>query len=130
MLSKMAQGQYLQDVFKTLQNAGAIRGTVDDLTYNESTEFSLGCTSSPDIPYCEFQITIKRTEQELVHQLKIAYNNFAQGGIKPQISCDNRRAVFTQLTTPARFTTSRMRRERSCPISRSIKSTSPRVPWA
>jgi predicted ATPase len=133
ILSKMAQGQYLQDVFKSLQNAGAIRGTVDDLTYSESTEFSLGCTSSPNIPYREFQITIKRTEQELVvvdeemsyegsrfplyrvehaaqdysHQLKIAYNNFAQGGIKPQISCDNRQAVFTQLTTPARFTTSK-----------------------
>jgi len=33
ILSKLAQGQYLQDVFKTLQTAGAIRGTVDDLTY-------------------------------------------------------------------------------------------------
>jgi len=131
ILSKSAQGQYLQDVFKTLQSAGAIRGTIDDLTYGERKDFSLGCTLSSDTPYREFRITVKSTEQELIvvheemsyegssfplyrvehqaknysHQLKIAYNNFARGGIKPQISCDNRQAVFTQLTTPARFTT-------------------------
>jgi predicted ATPase len=130
ILSRLAQGQYLQDVFKTLQSAGAIRGTVDDLTYGERKDLSLGCTLSPGTPYREFRITIKNTEKELIvvdeqlsyeksgfplyrvervvkdsHQLKIAYNNFARGGIKPQISCDNRQAVFTQLTTPARFTT-------------------------
>jgi len=133
MLSRMAQGQYLQDVFNTLQRAGAIRGTLDDLTYSEGREFSLGCTLSSDLPYREFGITIRITGKELVvvdeeisyegssfplyrverpaedddHQLKIAYNNFARGGLKPQITGDNRQAVFTQLTTPARFTTSK-----------------------
>jgi hypothetical protein len=127
----MARGQYLQDVFKNLKEDGAIRGTIDDLTYGGGTEFSLGCTLSRDRPYHDFQITIRRRNEELIvvdehmsyerssfplyrvehvaedysHQLKIAYNNFARGGIKPQISCDNRQAVFTQLTTPARFTT-------------------------
>lgn len=131
ILSRMAQGQYLQDAFNNLRRAGSIRGTLDDLTYSGGTEFSLGCTLSPDLSYREFQVTIKSTGKELVvvdeemsyegssfplyrvehvaedwsHQLKIAYNNFARGGIKPQISCDNRQAVFTQLTTPARFTT-------------------------
>lgn len=131
MLSRLARGQYLQDVFKAMKNNGAIRGTIDDLTYDGGTEFSLGCTLSLDMPYRQFEIRIKRREKELIvvdeqmtfesssfplyrvehvaedysHQLKIAYNNFARGGIKPQISCDNRQAVFTQLTTPARFTT-------------------------
>jgi predicted ATPase len=131
ILSRMARGQYLQDVFKNLKEDGAIRGTIDDLTYGGGTEFSLGCTLSRDRPYHDFQITIRRRNEELIvvdehmsyerssfplyrvehvaedysHQLKIAYNNFARGGIKPQISCDNRQAVFTQLTTPARFTT-------------------------
>lgn len=131
MLSRMARGQYLQDVFNTLQRVGSIRGTLDDLTYSGATEFTLGCTLSRDLPYREFQVTIKATGKELIvvdeemsyegssfplyrvehvaedwsHQLKISYNNFARGGIKPQISCDNRQAVFTQLTTPARFTT-------------------------
>lgn len=131
ILSRMARGQYLQDVFKSLKENGAIRGTIDDLTHGGGTEFTLGCTLGQDSPYREFQITIRRRKKELIvtgeqmsyersrfplyrvehiaedysHQLKIAYNNFAQGGIKPQISCDNRQAVFTQLTTPARFTT-------------------------
>jgi len=131
ILSRMARGQYLQDVFNTLQRAGSIRGTLDDLTYSGGIEFSLGCTLSRSLPYREFQVTIRSTGKELIvvdeemsyeassfplyrvehvaedwsHQLKIAYNNFARGGIKPQISCDNRQAVFTQLTTPARFTT-------------------------
>ena len=131
ILSRMARGQYLQDVFKSLKENGAIRGTIDDLTHGGGTEFTLGCTLSQDSPYREFQITIRRRKKELIvtdeqmsyerssfplyrvehvakdysHQLKIAYNNFARGGIKPQISCDNRQAVFTQLTTPARFTT-------------------------
>lgn len=131
ILSRIARGQYLQDVFKGLKENGAIRGTIDDLTYGGGKEFSLGCSLSTDKPYREFEITISRRKEELVvvdeqisyersnfplycvehvaedysHQLRIAYNNFARGGIKPQISCDNRQAVFTQLTTPARFTT-------------------------
>lgn len=141
MLSRIARGQYLKDVFETLQREGAIRGTIDDLTYSERAEFSLGCTfrrsgdltipETSDVPYEKFRITMRRTKHELIvvdehisdeesnfplyqvehvaedysHQLKVAYNNFARGGTKPQISCDNRQAIFTQLTTPARFTT-------------------------
>jgi predicted ATPase len=135
MLSRMAQGQYLQDVFRALQREGAVRGTVEDLAYRGGRTFSLGCTLDPDRPYRDFEITIEHGGDELIvveeamsyeassfplyrvehvaetysHQLKIAYNNFARGGIKPQISGDNRQAVFTQLTTPARFTTPKAR---------------------
>jgi predicted ATPase len=135
MLSRMAQGQYLQDVFRALQREGAVRGTVEDLAYRGGRTFSLGCTLDPDRPYRDFEITIEHGDDELIvveeamsyeassfplyrvehgaesysHQLKIAYNNFARGGIKPQISGDNRQAVFTQLTTPARFTTPKAR---------------------
>lgn len=35
----------------------------------------------------------------------VRYNNFARGGKKPQISCSDQQAVFTQLDTPARFWT-------------------------
>jgi len=131
MLSRMAQGQYLQDVFKALQREGAIRGRVDDLTYGGASDFSLGYLPDTNAAYGDFHITIENRDQELVvvdeemsyegstfplyrvehsparpsHQLSVAYNNFARGGMKPQIGCDNRQAVFTQLTTPARFTT-------------------------
>ncbi len=37
------------------------------------------------------------------NQIQVAYNNFAKGGKKPQISCIDQQAVFTQLATPSRF---------------------------
>lgn len=133
LLSTMARGQYLSDVFKTLEREGEIRGTTDTLTYDDSNTFTLGCTLTDETPYRDFIITIQNTGKDLIvvdekmalppgvsyfplyqveripenysHQLRVAYNNFAQGGTKPQIGCDNRQAIFTQLTTPARFST-------------------------
>jgi predicted ATPase len=37
------------------------------------------------------------------NEIQVAYNNFARGGVKPKIACIDQQAVFTQLTTPARF---------------------------
>jgi hypothetical protein len=37
------------------------------------------------------------------HDLLVSYNNFTRGGKKPQITCTDQQAVFTQLLTPARF---------------------------
>ncbi|HEX4962010.1 MAG TPA: AAA family ATPase [Thermoanaerobaculia bacterium] len=37
------------------------------------------------------------------HEIQVAYNNFAQGGKKPHIACIDQQAIFTQLSTPARF---------------------------
>lgn len=36
-------------------------------------------------------------------EIQVAYNNFARGGVKPKITCIDQQAIFTQLTTPARF---------------------------
>lgn len=36
-------------------------------------------------------------------EIQVAYNDFAPGGKKPRIACMDQQAVFTQLTTPARF---------------------------
>lgn len=47
--------------------------------------------------------------------IKVAYNNFARGGRKPQISCVDFQAVFTQLLTPARFGARHSRSQRSIP---------------
>ena len=37
------------------------------------------------------------------NQISVSYNNFARGPYKPQIVAIDQQAVFTQLTTPARF---------------------------
>ncbi len=42
-------------------------------------------------------------ESSYSNELQVAYNNFARGGVKPKIACIDQQAVFTQLTTPARF---------------------------
>jgi predicted ATPase len=105
MLSRIAQGQYLQDVFKTLQREGALRGRVSDLTYGDEIAFTLGFSPDAKSTYSDFHMTIRTLDQELVvideemgyeessfplyrvehaptqpsHQLSIAYNNFAGG---------------------------------------------------
>jgi predicted ATPase len=45
------------------------------------------------------------------HEVSVRYNNFSRGGIKPQIPCSDQQAIFTQLETPARFSTKTAQRE-------------------
>jgi predicted ATPase len=45
------------------------------------------------------------------HEVTARYNNFARGGIKPQIPCSDQQAIFTQLETPARFSTRTAQKE-------------------
>ena len=137
MLSGLAKGQYLSDVFQTLRKDGSIRGTMDDLTYGTHETFALGCVTNRVPDWRNLVVKVRHDEKELLieketidrpgstfplyrvaqpagrygHELRVAYNNFARGGIKPQITCDNRQAVFTQLTTPARFSTPQAQRK-------------------
>ncbi len=46
---------------------------------------------------------IVHSPDEYGYEVKVAYNNFARGGRKPQIACSNQRAILTQLDTPSRF---------------------------
>jgi len=46
---------------------------------------------------------IAHSPEEYGYEVKVAYNNFARGGRKPQIACSNQRAIITQLDTPSRF---------------------------
>jgi predicted ATPase len=48
---------------------------------------------------------VDRPAKPLSHEVSARYNNFARGGIKPQIPCSDQQAIFTQLETPARFST-------------------------
>lgn len=45
------------------------------------------------------------------HEVMVRYNNFARGGTKPQIPCSDQQAIFTQLETPARFSTKTAQRD-------------------
>lgn len=131
-LSLLADGRWLDDLAVSVQREDvAIRGTVMELSRNGGVWFALGCTmGGQDVsPWNDFRIEIDtelevRVVQESIsaagepvplyqvkepasafsHELRVAYNNFARGGIKPIIPCSDQQAVFTQLDTPARFT--------------------------
>lgn len=53
---------------------------------------------------------IERPAEGYSNDVTLSFNNFAQGGNKPQITAMNQRALITQLDTPARFTTSASQR--------------------
>ena len=47
----------------------------------------------------------------------MAYNNFARGGKKPRITCIDQQAIFTQLSTPARFGSEHERSQKEIPAA-------------
>ncbi len=130
MLSWLSRGRRLEDVFQAVQESELlIRGTVSDLTYEGAASFRLGCVLQHLSEWSDLVVEISvgpegmRIVQERVgspnenlplyqvdqgisgfsHDLLVSYNNFSRGGNKPQITCTDQQAVFTQLLTPARF---------------------------
>lgn len=129
MLSWLARGQRLEDVFRAVQEAEmSIRGQPADLARRGETSFAFMC-STRGSDWNRLCVGIKITEDGLrvideqitsehetaplyeikkrpignAHDLHVAYNSFLRGGKKPQIACTDQQAIFTQLLTPARF---------------------------
>lgn len=129
-LSWISEGRRLDDALRAVQQQDvSIRGTMATLGYHGAASFSLGCSLESTAPWKHFDISLQMREQDLQvteekiegdhsavplyeivsdpheHQfeVKVAYNNFARGGRKPQIPCSNQRAILTQLDTPSRF---------------------------
>lgn len=128
-LSWLASGRRLDDIMGEVQAADQlIRGALQNLTYESSSQFRLGC-STAQTEWDHFSVTVLLDEtgmrihaESIVgpsttvplyavsspaagfsHEIHVQYNNFARGGIKPKIPCTDQQAVFTQLETPARF---------------------------
>lgn len=129
LLNWLAQGQKLTNLPYALQNGNrVVRGRVEDLAYQQTESFSLGCETDRD-RWKQLSMTLSRREDGLhlsaeaiadaegtepLYHLKnpsegrgtdvgVAYNNFARGGKKPLITCSDQQAIFTQLTSPATF---------------------------
>ncbi|MEK0085027.1 AAA family ATPase [Benzoatithermus flavus] len=49
------------------------------------------------------------------HDIRVAYNNFARGGKKPQITCSDQQLVLLQLQSPARFEAGHAKAQRVIP---------------
>ncbi len=128
-LSWLAEGRRLDDLMSAVQSEDQrLRGTIKNLAYEGTDTFGFRCTT--DIDYgASFSIDIEITNDgmkivsesisspqssvplynvaeaghQFSHELQVQYNNFARGGKKPRIPCNDQQAVFTQLETPARF---------------------------
>lgn len=139
-LSSLANGRRLDDILQSVQQTDInIRGTSTDLTYDQSHSniITLGCTLTNSGEWREFSIGIQvsanddirvikedvKSETEKVplywikefavgysHEVQVAYNNFAPGGMKPTIPCTDRQAIFTQLDIPSRFKSPKSRK--------------------
>lgn len=129
LLSWLAQGQKLSSIQYAVQNSErVVRGRIDDLGYVGSEQFGIGCqTSLPDWNQLKMEIALRdgglhialesitspatmvplyvldQPSEGRSSDAGVAYNNFARGGKKPHITCNDQTAIFTQLDSPATF---------------------------
>lgn len=125
MLSWLARGQRLEDVFRAVQDAEvSIRGLPTHLARDGQHTFSFACSIRGSVWNLEVEIRhssgelrihserVKDKENIPLYSVKsrnggggitVSYNNFKSGPNKPEIVCTDQQAVFTQLLTPARF---------------------------
>ena len=129
LLSWIAQGNRLGSVRHALRGDECpIRGGVRDLFRGSKRSLQLSCrTTHPN--WNRYSITLERRGDEELHIFEeelsgsgervplfqivdrnreigaiwAAYNNFAPGGRKPQVPCNDQEAVLMQLQSPARF---------------------------
>ena len=130
LLSWIAQGNKLGAIrYAVQEEERAIRGTVRDLGFRSTPVFSLSCRTTHR-PWDNYLISLLRqredgelhivderltgsnervplfeiaTSQETGGDVRVAYNNFARGGKKPQLTCTDQMAVLVQLQSSARF---------------------------
>jgi predicted ATPase len=129
MLSWLSRGRRLEDVFQAVQESELLmRGTVADLAFGGTGNFRLGCVMEPQTwNKLEVEMSagsdgmrivqeriegpinnpplyqVSRSTKGFSHDLLVSYNNFARGRNKPQMTCTDQQAVFTQMLTPASF---------------------------
>jgi len=125
----LAEGQKLSVLKHRVDDSEQIlRGQIRDLGYFGSESFELGCATD-DAHWNSFQVQLTLRDNELhisqesitsptenfplykIEQpstglssdVRVAYNNFARGGKKPQISCTDQISIMNQLVSSAMF---------------------------
>jgi len=141
LLAWLAQGHRLSSIQYAVQDSEkVIRGRVQDLGYHEEKVISLGCGSDlADWDSLSLSLELRGGELHIVDELvagpgttvplyhldqpsqgngtdvRVAYNNFARGGIKPHLTASDQFAVFTQLESAARFEKGHQKAQRVIP---------------
>ena len=128
LLSWTAQGNTLGSISSAVQEQSGIRGTVQDLGFRGNDgAVSLMCHTTHDT-WNSYAISLERHEGRLhlsderltgksqtvplfevkaAHvtegSVQVAYNNFARGGLKPQVTCNNQMPILHQFQSSVRF---------------------------
>ena len=144
LLSWMAAGNRLSSFRYAWQDKDrAIRGKASELGFQGGPAFSLSCDTT-DLDWNHYSITLNvRGDGELhiadecltgsghasfaplfkvatpssgtLGDMFVAYNNFARGGKRPQIMCNDQMAVLCQLMTSARFASGHKKAQQDIP---------------
>jgi len=129
LLCWMAEGQKLSVIKQEVDDSDIfLRAHVKDLGHLSGGEFTIGCTLEQE-QWNQLEVTLSVRERELhivqeqiksekenfplyrvetvssghSSDIRIAYNNFARGGKKPQLTCTDQIAVMCQLESSALF---------------------------
>lgn len=132
LLSWIAQGNRLNSIrYAVYEGDQAVRGTVKSLGFKGASQFGIWChTDVKGWPLFSLSLNIGHDDDlhianekisgvssgsplyEVVgssggegSDLRVAYNNFARGGRKPQVTCNDHMAILAQLQSSARFET-------------------------
>ncbi|AYF88155.1 ATP-binding protein [Pseudomonas sp. DY-1] len=125
----LSQGQKLSVLKHRVDDSEEIlRGQIKDLGYLGASSIKLGChTDDKGWDKLEVEIAIRENELHITQEsisspsenfplyrveqaatglnsdIRVAYNNFARGGKKPQVTCTDQIAVMCQLASSALF---------------------------
>ena len=144
LLSWIAAGNKLGGMRHSLQDKErALRGTIGDLGFRKVRTFTLSCETSA-FDWRSYSVTLNIREDGELHisgervtglgysssaplfevvtpstgalgDIVVAYNNFARGGKKPHIICNDQTAVLCQLMSSARFYGTHRKAQREIP---------------
>lgn len=148
LLSWLAHGQKLAAIRHAVQSGDqVVRGKLDELAYHRSETFGLGAQTHA-AEWNRLSIYLSRradglhiTSESLTHagdtvplytldqpssgqdtEVRVTYNNFAEGGNPPHLTCTDQAAIFTQLTSPATFDAAhKSSRERISPVVKELE---------
>lgn len=143
VLSWLAQGHKLSTIKSGVQDSDQIlRGRIGDLGYQGAASFGFGCEADlENWNRLSIELTLRNDELHvsaeslvgtdrsvplyqvvqastgLSSDVALAYDNFAQGGIKPRITCSDQFAIFTQLDSEASFQAHHKKSKRLIPAT-------------
>jgi len=142
LLSWIAQGNRLGTIrYQVSEGEQIIRGTTASLVPDGSQTFALGAElPGMDWPLYRIELHVAEDDKDLHikdeklysknrtvplfevtgrteggNDLRVAYDNFARGGKKPQVVCNDQMAVLLQLQSSARFVGSHKKAQRTIP---------------